>query len=126
METFKAMYGIGEEIFKEGAYLDAASVFEVLTQFDESSYSCWFSAGLCHYKLGNWAEAVANFTVAVLVNPAGLVAILNMGFCYLELHQIEKAKEMLSLAERLFASRDVEEEVKRRYRPKYQELKKKV
>ena len=55
-----------EQLYNEGQYADALSLFETLTTSPEALYN----AGNCHYKLGDLAYAILYYERALLLDPS--------------------------------------------------------
>ena len=100
-ETLATVYQLGNQLFAEEKFEEAAGVYEVLGLLNQTSPTIWTAAGLCHYRLKNWGAAVESFLAASDANAEDPVPLMHCAFCYLAMNDHEKAKEMIEAAQQL-------------------------
>jgi tetratricopeptide (TPR) repeat protein len=54
----------------------------------------YFEAGRAHYALGNYSEALVQFTAGYQLAPARHEFLINLGVTYRRLRQLDRAKQM--------------------------------
>lgn len=54
--------------------------------------------GVCHFKLGDYAQAAQNFAQVLHIDKGAVVDLANLGLCHKFMGDTEKAEELLSAA----------------------------
>lgn len=97
--TFQIMYHIGCLLLAEQHIEEAECVFYLLSVFDAKCHEVWFCLGLCLQRQQKWPQAIAYYTMAILIRPANILCYLNSSTCYQEIHDSANAIYMLDIAD---------------------------
>lgn len=100
-EDFNAMYEIGNLLFNENHIKDAKAVFKFLCFLNVRNSSSWYSLGLCYQRLQNIPEAIANYSIAIVVNCTNIFSFLNLARCYATINDWGNVEYTLNIAEKI-------------------------
>ncbi len=81
-----------------GRYDDAIQVLEQGRAEDDERADLHNLLGVCHFKKGDYRQAITSFERAVHLNPASATDYANLGVNYYHLGENEEAKQFLTLS----------------------------
>lgn len=79
--------------YKYGRLEDAKEIFRGLARVDHTNYYYRSALGGIYQKLKKWVDAVANYTMALALNPTDVTSLVNRGEVYLRHEKYKKAAE---------------------------------
>ena len=79
--------------YKYGRLEEAKDVFRGLAQVDQTNYYYRSALGGIYQKLKKWIDAVANYTMALTLNPTDVASLVNRGEIYLRHEKYKLAAE---------------------------------
>jgi len=103
-ELMNKFYCYAIELFNERNYVDASSILLVLTHLNPYLYSVWVSLGMSEQMEGDFSGAIKAYDTAILLNPKELLPYMNAVECHFHLGEIDQAKKLFDLIEKLFPS----------------------
>jgi tetratricopeptide (TPR) repeat protein len=98
-EDSSSSFAAANKAFNEGEYGRALALFEAAREAGSSGPAIYYNIGVCHYRLGNYADAVRAFTNLARDYPAmrGL-AQYNLGLVRLRQGRDHAARELFEQA----------------------------
>ena len=72
---------------------EAKDVFRSLARVDQTNYYYRSALGGIYQKLKKWIDAVANYTMALTLNPTDVASLVNRGEIYLRHEKYKLAAE---------------------------------
>lgn len=79
--------------YKYGRLDEAKEVFRGLARVDQTNYYYRSALGGIYQKLKKWIDAVANYTMALTLNPTDIASLVNRGEIYLRHEKYKMAAE---------------------------------
>lgn len=92
---------LGSRFFSHHEFEKALSVFQFLSLLAPTYHQIWFSAALCCHRLRRYAEAIANYSIAIITNGWDIQAFINLALCYQAVHDQDNKREILHIAEEM-------------------------
>lgn len=65
----ETLFSIANEAYKNEAYSDALESYQELMDNGKSSFELYYNTGNCHFRLGNYVEAVWHYEMAKRITP---------------------------------------------------------
>jgi tetratricopeptide (TPR) repeat protein len=101
-ESAEALYGLGNVYLQQQKIKEARDSFERVLKL-QSSYpgtipNAWNNLGILSVREGDTAAAIESFQRALQIDPAHLIALLNLGNAYRQGKEWVEAKEALQRA----------------------------
>lgn len=92
-QTLRRLAEVGYLKYKYGRLEDAKEIFRTLARVDHTNYYYRSALGGVYQKLKKWIDAVANYTMALTLNPKDVASYVNRGEVYLRHEKFKKAAE---------------------------------
>ena len=92
------LFAKAEQAFDKKDYSHAASLFQQILSLDQGDYQSWTELGTVYLKQENTVEAEKAYARAVEIQPAYLLALIDLGTLRLILKKFDGAIEVLSRA----------------------------
>jgi tetratricopeptide (TPR) repeat protein len=108
-DTLLHIYDLGVDLVKRNNYQDANTLFVFLTTLAPHVTSYWIAQGACLQTLNRHEEAVAVFSAAKFLNPLDPAPCAYSIESYMELKDLEKAKQELDGLKEIVKSLNGEE-----------------
>jgi Flp pilus assembly protein TadD len=84
---------VGHTKLRYGRLDEATEIFKALARVDHKNYYYRSALGGVYQKLKKWVEAVANYTIAIRLNPHDTASLVNRGEIFLRHDKYKKAAE---------------------------------
>ncbi len=84
---------VGHFKYKYGRYDEAEEIFATLAKIDHKNYYYRSVLGGIYQKLKKWIDSVANYTIALKLNPNDVSSYVNRGEVFLRHDKYKKAAE---------------------------------
>lgn len=84
---------VGHLKLKYGRYEEAHEIFNALARVDHKNYYFRSALGGVFQKMKKWIEAVANYSMALILNPNDIVSLVNRGEVFLRHEKYKRAAE---------------------------------
>lgn len=97
-EAAKALYSVAYNSYQSGNYADAAAFFRLLTQQSTDHRAAWMGLGASLQMLKNYAEAIAAYGCAAVLNENDPYVHLHAAECFHALKDSAKALQALDAA----------------------------
>jgi Flp pilus assembly protein TadD/peroxiredoxin len=95
-ESAEAQYGLGSVYLNQHKLREARAAFEravkLRASFPDTLANAWNNLGLIDARAGQTAQAIAYFRRALELSPDHVVALVNLGSAYRQLHQWDDAR----------------------------------
>lgn len=88
----------GEQAFDKKNYKEAASLFQQILSLDAGDYQSWTELGSVYLQQGNATDAEKAYARAVEIQPAYLLALINLGSLRVMLKKFDGGIDVLSRA----------------------------
>ncbi len=88
----EAYYAFGEELYGQGKYDEAETVFRVLSVCDHTQSRFWMGLGACRQMRGDFAWAILAYHMAATLDETDPRVFLHAGECCLGLKDAENAR----------------------------------
>ena len=92
------LFNSAERAFDKKDYSQATSLFQQILNLDDGDYQSWTELGNIYLMQGNTAAAEKAYARAVVIQPAYLLALIDLGRLRLALKNYDGAIEILSRA----------------------------
>jgi tetratricopeptide (TPR) repeat protein len=124
--TLEHFYLLALDLMKEGSHEEAYAINEMLTHYNALDVRYWTSLGASLLELGKGTEALQIFKFLISTNEEDPVLWLNFAECAIEEGDKLEGQDALEKARKLTESTEsFDEEMKKNYREKINELKQK-
>jgi tetratricopeptide (TPR) repeat protein len=84
---------IGHTKLKYGRFEEARDIFTALAKVDHKNYYYRSALGGVYQKMKKWIESLANYTIALKLNPRDSASLVNRGEIFLRHDKFKKAAE---------------------------------
>lgn len=92
-KQLQTLVEIGYIRFKHGRLQEALDIFGALARVDHKNYYHRSVLGGIYQKMKRWVEAVANYSMALTLNPSDIASHINRGEIFLRHEKYKKAAE---------------------------------
>ena len=92
-QDLRKLAEIGHTKLKYGRFDEAQEIFSMLARVDHKNYYYRSALGGVFQKLKKWIESLANYTIAIKLNPRDTVSLVNRGEIFLRHEKFKKAAE---------------------------------
>jgi len=101
-ESAEALYGLGSVYLNQQKLAEARAAFEqavnLRASYPDTLANAWNNLGLIDARNNQFAQAIGYFQHALQLSPDHVVALVNLGSAYRQLHQWEEARRVLEHA----------------------------
>lgn len=95
-----AWYNLGAAYMMSGIQTKAIEVFSHTLSFGETE-DIWYNLGMCYINLKQYEEALNAYQQAHRLNPTMIEALVNIGYIYLILKNLDKSEKYLEDAQKI-------------------------
>lgn len=92
-KSLHTLVEVGYNKFKHGRTDEALEIFDALARVDHKNYYHRSMLGGIYQKKKRWIEAVANYSMALVIQPKDIAAYVNRGEIFLRHEKFKKAAE---------------------------------
>jgi len=92
-KKLQGLMDVGYTKFQHGRLKEALEIYDSLARIDHKNFYYRSVLGGIYQKMKKWVEAVANYTMALVLNPKDVASYVNRGEIFLRHDKYKKAAE---------------------------------